>query len=74
MIKENIDNKDITEDIPEGWDQFDLNKNKFNVNNKYDEVLYTTELDREKLTEEEKIKAEKIMRVNILFYLGNSYG
>ena len=44
------------------------------MNSDYDEVLYTTELDREKLTEEEKTKAEQIMRVNILFYLGNSYG
>ena len=70
-IKENL------EDIPDGWDQFDLNEKKYKISSNYEEVLYTTKLNKDNLTEEEKIKAEKIMKVNKLkniFFKGNSIG
>lgn len=63
------DIKGNLEEIPDGWDQFDLNEKKYQVKSDYDEIKYTTELNKENLTEEEKIKAEKIMRVKLFFSL-----
>ena len=45
-------------DDNENWDQFELNKNKFNVNSTYDEKHYTTEIDYQNLSENVKKKAE----------------
>mgnify|MGYP000978714854 CR=1 FL=1 len=44
------------------WDQFELNKNKFNVQSTYDEIYYTTELNRNKIPEALKIKADIIAK------------
>lgn len=55
--------KVLNENEVENWDQFDANKEKFNVETNYDEVLYTTKLEKDKLTEEEKERAERIERV-----------
>ena len=46
------------EDI--NWDQFELNKKVYNVISTYDENLYTTKLDKNKITEEDKKFADKI--------------
>ena len=50
------------EDEPndEKWNQFEVNKQKYNVKSTYDENLYTTSLDKSKLTNEQKIFADKI--------------
>lgn len=44
------------------WDQFELNKKKFNVETSYDEKHYTTQLIHSNISENLKIKAEKIVR------------
>ena len=44
------------------WDQFELNKQKFNVLTSYDEKHYTTELDHETIPRQVKQKAEKIVK------------
>ncbi len=44
------------------WDQFELNKKKFNVESSYDEKHYTTELIRSKIPENLKIRAERIAK------------
>ena len=44
------------------WDQFELNKKKFNVETTYDEKHYTTELNYNKIPESLKIKADIIVR------------
>lgn len=48
------------------WNQFELNKNKFNVKTTYDETKYTTELDKELIPMKVKQKADKIAKVNFL--------
>ncbi|KAH8582542.1 polyadenylate-binding -interacting 4 isoform X2 [Cryptosporidium sp. chipmunk genotype I] len=40
------------------WDQFEENRNKFGVQGTYDENLYTTPLDFNEISEEEKRRAE----------------
>ncbi|OII74850.1 uncharacterized protein cubi_02982 [Cryptosporidium ubiquitum] len=40
------------------WDQFEENRNRFGIEGTYDENLYTTPLDYNEITEEEKRKAE----------------
>ena len=42
------------------WDQFEINKKKYNVVSTYDENLYTTKLDKSKITKEQNDYAEKI--------------
>ena len=42
------------------WDQFEINKKKYNVISTYDENLYTTKLDKSKITKEQNDYAEKI--------------
>ena len=42
------------ENEDENWDQFELNKKLYNVVSTYDENLYTTKLDKNKITEEDK--------------------
>ena len=44
------------------WDQFELNKKKFNVESSYDEKHYTTELIHSRIPEKLKMKAEKIVK------------
>ena len=44
----------------EKWDQFEINKKKYNVISTYDENLYTTKLDKSKITKEQNDYAEKI--------------
>jgi PAB1-binding protein PBP1 len=44
------------------WDQFELNKQKFNVATSYDELHYTTHLDHGTIPVQVKIKAEKIVQ------------
>ena len=42
------------------WDQFEINEKKYNVISTYDENLYTTKLDKSKITKEQNDYAEKI--------------
>jgi len=53
----------LNENETENWDQFEANKEKFNLDTNYDEVLYTTKLEKDKLTDKEKERAERIERV-----------
>jgi PAB1-binding protein PBP1 len=47
------------------WNQFEANKQKFNVTTTYTEIQYTTELDYNKIPNQVKEKAEKIAKVII---------
>ncbi len=44
------------------WDQFELNKQKFNVETTYDEIHYTTALNKDSIPKNFKVKAEKIAK------------
>ncbi len=44
------------------WNQFELNKQKFNVETTYDEIHYTTELDSSAIPKQVKLNAEKIAK------------
>ena len=44
----------------ESWDQFEINKKKYNVISTYDENLYTTVLDKNKISKELNDFADKI--------------
>ncbi len=44
------------------WDQFELNRTKFNVPTSYDENHYTTRLDYNAIPIQIKMKADKIAR------------
>lgn len=44
------------------WNQFELNKKKYNVSSSYNENNYTTKLDPNLIPQEHKIKAEKIIK------------
>ena len=63
-IKEDDNNKYINQKLEdeedENWDQFELNKKMYNVVSTYDENLYTTKLDENKISQEEKIFADKM--------------
>ena len=50
------------ENEDENWDQFELNKKLYNVVSTYDENLYTTKLDKNKITEEDKKFADKMYK------------
>jgi PAB1-binding protein PBP1 len=54
------------DDIDHNWDQFELNKQKFNVETTYHENHYTTELDYNAIPLQVKHKAEKIAHVIII--------
>jgi hypothetical protein len=55
-------NKKLEDDEDENWDQFELNKKMYNVVSTYDENLYTTKLDKNKITEEDKKYADKMYK------------
>ncbi len=59
----------IEDNLNEDWDQFEQNKNKFNVESTYQEEKYTTKLNLEEIPEELKREAEKIEKVNKLLFL-----
>ena len=66
-IKEEDNNKYLNQKLEdenddENWDQFELNKKMYNVVSTYDENLYTTKLDKNKISEEDKIYADKIYK------------
>ena len=44
------------------WNQFELNKQKYNVTSTYNENNYTTQLDPNMIPQEHKIKTEKIIK------------
>lgn len=50
---------DLTEDVGK-WDQFSVNEKKFGVKNTFDENLYTTKLDKSKMSLEQIRKADKL--------------
>ena len=53
-------NQTLEDEEDTNWDQFELNKKVYNVISTYDENLYTTKLDKNKITEEDKKFADKI--------------
>ena len=53
-------NQKLDDNEDENWDQFDLNKKMYNVVSTYDENLYTTKLDKNKISEDDKKFADKI--------------
>ena len=66
-IKEEDKNKYLNQQLEdendeENWDQFELNKKMYNVVSTYDENLYTTKLDKNKITEEDKKYADKLYK------------
>ena len=66
-IKSEDENKYLNQKLEdenddENWDQFELNKKMYNVVSTYDENLYTTKLDKDKISEEDKIYADKIYK------------
>jgi PAB1-binding protein PBP1 len=44
------------------WNQFEANQRLYNVQNTYDENLYTKKLDKSNLTKEQLKKADKVAR------------
>lgn len=52
----------LEDDNNEKWDQFEINKKKYNVKTTYDENNYTTTLDKKNISNEQKNKAEKIIK------------
>jgi PAB1-binding protein PBP1 len=59
----------IEDNLNDDWDQFEQNKNKFNVESSYQEEKYTTKLNLEEIPEELKREAEKIEKVIKLYFL-----
>ena len=55
-LEDEINNKNNDEK----WDQFEVNKRKYNVTSTYDENLYTTVLDKNKISKELNDYADKI--------------
>ena len=53
-------NQALEDEEDTNWDQFELNKKVYNVISTYDENLYTTKLDKNKITEEDKKFADKM--------------
>ena len=53
-------NQTLEDEEDTNWDQFELNKKVYNLISTYDENLYTTKLDKNKITEEDKKFADKI--------------
>lgn len=52
----------MDDDSTTKWNQFELNKNKYNVSTTYNENNYTTTLDANLIPQEHKMKTEKIMK------------
>lgn len=59
---EEIYQGNLEDDKNEKWDQFEINKKKYNVNTTYDENNYTTLLDKNNISNEQRNKAEKIVK------------
>ena len=59
---EEIYQGNLEDDNNEKWDQFEINKKKYNVNTTYDENNYTTLLDKNNISNEQRNKAEKIVK------------
>ena len=59
--EENLFYGNLDEDLS-NWDQFEINKQKFNVATSYDERHYTTDLNHDEIPKVVKIKAEKIVQ------------
>ena len=55
-------NQKLEDENDENWDQFELNKKMYNVISTYDENLYTTKLDKNKISEEDKKYADKMYK------------
>ena len=55
-------NQKLEDENDENWDQFELNKKMYNVVSTYDENLYTTKLDKNKISEEDKKYADKMYK------------
>ena len=53
-------NQALEDEEDTNWDQFELNKKVYNVVSTYDENLYTTKLDKNKISEEDKKFADKM--------------
>ena len=62
-LSDNKINAILNENEAESWDQFETNKEKYNTETNYNEVLYTTQLDKDQLTEQEKERAAMIESV-----------
>ncbi len=56
------DNTDFNEKGLKNWNQFDVNREKFNVQSTYDENLYTKKLDRSLFSKEDVERAERIAK------------
>ena len=54
----------LSEELDQGekWDQFETNERKFGVKSTFDENLYTTRLEKGKVTKEQAAEAERIAR------------
>ena len=65
---ENLENNNMLNPENQDWDQFELNEKRFNVKSDYNEVLYTTELDTNNLSEDKKERADKIEKVFLNLY------
>ena len=59
---EEIYTDSLEDNTNEKWDQFEINKMKYNVKSTYDENNYTTTLDKKNISNEQKHKAEKIIK------------
>ena len=59
---EEIYTDSLEDNTNEKWDQFEINKMKYNVKTTYDENNYTTTLDKKNISNEQKNKAEKIIK------------
>ena len=62
-LSDNKINAILNENEAESWDQFETNKEKYNTETNYNEDLYTTQLDKDQLTEQEKERAAMIESV-----------
>lgn len=63
ILKENekLYQGNLDDDSNAKWNQFELNKQKYNVSTTYNENNYTTTLDTNLIPQEHKKKTEKIM-------------
>ena len=56
------DNTDFNDKVGKNWNQFEVNREKFNVQSTYDENLYTKKLDRSLFSKEDVERAERIAK------------
>ena len=66
FISTNLFETTLHDDDP-NWDQFEYNKEKFNVESTYSENNYTTDLNRDMISLDKKIEADKIEKVRFLY-------